>query len=105
LPQEELPFLYLQHLLSAASSIFESEYALLSHSADAVVVDDLRGQTSSSCASPAAAGHSGVRYLFLGDMVGGGDFSTETATAVLAMKVLELLSKGGITNSPKCGTA
>ena len=87
LPKAPLPVVLA--LADSAAQIFRSEPIVLTLRSPLVVVGDLHGQLLDlfrilrRFGMPPAA-----RYLFLGDLVDRGDFSTETLIEVLLLKVL-----------------
>jgi protein phosphatase len=84
-----IPFPILRDLLHAATRIFAKEPTVLTLVPDLVIVGDIHGQILdlfrilSHFGRPPA-----TKYLFLGDLVDRGAFSTETAVLLLAMKAL-----------------
>ena len=84
-----VPKALLQSLLSTAKSIFEEEPVILSIPVPTVVVGDIHGhildlfRILKEHQLPPA-----TRYLFLGDFVDRGEFSTEVMILVLTLKVL-----------------
>jgi protein phosphatase len=84
-----VPFPLLRELCTAASRIFADEPTVLEAAGDFVVVGDLHGhildlfRILQTFGFPPTA-----RYLFLGDFVDRGEFSTETAILILVLKVL-----------------
>jgi protein phosphatase len=84
-----VPDLLLSDLLSAATAIFEKEPMVLKIKRQIVVVGDLHGHLLDLCRILEEFGYPPyTRYLFLGDIVDRGEFSTETTILILTMKVL-----------------
>lgn len=85
----KIPIPILVSILTKASDIFQSEPAVLDVSSPCVVVGDLHGQILDlfrilrRCKTPPQ-----TKYVFLGDLVDRGQFSTETVTLVFLMKVI-----------------
>jgi protein phosphatase len=84
-----LPLAIFQGIVDRARHVFEDERMLLVVNHDVVVIGDLHGQILDLFVILEAFGYPpNVRYLFLGDLVDRGEFSTEVVTLVLTMKVL-----------------
>ncbi|OHT12290.1 Serine/threonine-protein phosphatase PP2A-2 catalytic subunit [Tritrichomonas foetus] len=76
-------------LLHAAIQIFKNEPVTLRTSGPVIVVGDLHGQVLDLIRILKVRGPPpNTHYIFLGDLVDRGQFSTETVTLVLVMKVL-----------------
>lgn len=88
---ETLPFVpqnVLELLVNHSCNIFESEPTLLQISQELIVVGDLHGHLYDLLRILRNHGLPPERnYLFLGDLVDRGEFSIETITLILAMKV------------------
>jgi protein phosphatase len=84
-----LSFVFLQQLIGAATDIFSRESVLLELDEDLVVVGDLHGHILDLFRILTEFGMPPtINYLFLGDLVDRGQFSTETAVLILTLKVL-----------------
>jgi protein phosphatase len=84
-----VPMPVIESLCTSVSQIFEEESTVITLNQDIFIVGDIHGhildlfRILGECGMPPAQ-----KYLFLGDLVDRGEFSTETITLVLAMKVL-----------------
>lgn len=84
-----LPVQIINSICDAATKIFQDEPNLLVVNMDIVVVGDIHGQLLDLFRILHEMGPPPNRnYLFLGDFVDRGDFSTETITLVLILKIL-----------------
>jgi protein phosphatase len=84
-----VPFPILQKLLVTAARRFAEEDTVLSVNQDVIVVGDIHGHILDLFRIIAEFGDPPIRkYLFLGDFVDRGEFSTETIIFILTMKVL-----------------
>jgi protein phosphatase len=84
-----LPFQLLSELIKAAEAIFSKEETVLNISEDVIIVGDLHGQILDLFRIIMQFGRPPkTKYLFLGDYVDRGQFSTETSVLLLTMKVL-----------------
>ena len=79
----------LDGLTLAASSVFRNEPGLLDAVGDFIVIGDIHGHIFDLLRIFRQFGlPPSTRYVFLGDMVDRGPFSTETVTLIFALKVL-----------------
>jgi protein phosphatase len=84
-----VPFPVLRDILERSRAIFEDEPMLLSINCDVLVVGDLHGHILDLFRIFHEFGFPpNTRYLFLGDLVDRGEFSTETTVLILTLKVL-----------------
>jgi protein phosphatase len=84
-----IPFTTLRELLRASAATFVHEDTILKIDDDLVIVGDIHGQILDLFRILSEFGRPPLtRYLFLGDIVDRGPFSTETAVLILTMKVL-----------------
>jgi protein phosphatase len=84
-----LPYPLLARLLSSAEGLLKTESTVLRLTGTVVVVGDLHGHLPDLLRILREVGcPPRVRYLFLGDLVDRGEFSTETVVLILTMKLL-----------------
>jgi protein phosphatase len=84
-----VPYPVLCDLLKEAAAAFEKEETVVRIDHDVVIVGDLHGQILDLFRILKSFGRPPItKYLFLGDVVDRGEFSTETAVLLLTMKVL-----------------
>lgn len=84
-----VPLPILKSLCERAARIFSEERTVLQINQDIVVVGDLHGHILDLFRILNVLGHPPMqKYLFLGDLVDRGEFSTETVILILTMKVL-----------------
>ena len=84
-----VPSEIIRYLIRAAQKIFAAEPNILKVSMPVTVVGDLHGHILDLFRILSEVGYPPeTRYLFLGDFVDRGEFSTETITIILLLKVL-----------------
>ena len=84
-----VPLAVLRKLCSAAAELFMAEPMLLQLNCETVIIGDLHGHILDLFRMIGKLGIPPARnYLFLGDLVDRGEFSTETTVLILTLKVL-----------------